>query len=254
MSETVQDSSKMAPPYFAFRTLTNTLDTMKEKGIPRRIDRTYLVGMAGAGQTQFISGLKSLGLIDAAGTVQPKFEELVLANSSERKRLLAELLVERYPEAVELGKTNATTGELVDVFREYGATGDTARKAIAFYLNAARYTGQVRLSPHFSTPKVTVRAKAKIRRDAEARAKREAESDREPKDERDNGLSFAAYHPAIAGVLTELPTKGKGWTKDRRDKWMKTFETVVDFGIPIVDEEPEEEEEPEETDETLDES
>ena len=59
----------------------------------------------------------------------------------------------------------------------------------------------------------------------------------------------------LAGVLTELPTKGKGWTKARRDKWMTTFETVVDFGIPIVDEEePDEEDETEETDETLDES
>src|SRR5438094_2008472 len=136
--ETAKDTSKAPPPYFAFRTLQNTLDLMKEKGTPVRVDRTFLVGMSGAGQTQFIAGLKSLGLIDAAGNVQPRLTQLVDASPADRKRLLGEVLQDRYPEAIELGKTNATTGQLIEIFKEYGVQGDTARKAIAFYLQAAR--------------------------------------------------------------------------------------------------------------------
>src|SRR5436190_9517934 len=64
------------------------------------------------------------------------------------------MLRDRYPEAVDLGGTNATTDELVEVFNGYGVKGDTARKAIAFYLQAAKYAGDIPLSPNFKTPTV----------------------------------------------------------------------------------------------------
>ena len=141
------------PPYFAFKTLTNTIEKMEEHGPPNRVDRTFLTGMSGAAQTQFIAGLKSLGLIsnDEKGIVQPALMELV-NNPDDRPALIGKLLRERYPEAVSLGEGNATTGELVEIFKEYGVQGDTARKAIAFYLQAAKYAGDVPLSHHFKTP------------------------------------------------------------------------------------------------------
>lgn len=238
------------PPYFAFKTLTNTMDDMKERGVPNRIDRTFLVGMSGAGQTQFIAGLKSLGLIDAAGKVQTRFTEMVQAPPAERRRVLAEVLRERYPEAIELGKTNATTGQLLEVFKEYGVQGDTARKAIAFYLNAARYAGDIPLSPMFQTPKVTAGPGTRKRR-------RTVTVDGNESDGNDGtpgplvGIPIPEFHPTLAGVLSEFPRRGQGWTKERRDKVMAMFEMAVDFTIPIVEEEDEEDFEEAETDETL---
>ncbi len=58
--ETATDSSKQAPPYFAYKTFLNQADLMKEKGIPKRIDRSFLLGMSGAAQTQYIAGMRSL--------------------------------------------------------------------------------------------------------------------------------------------------------------------------------------------------
>src|SRR6266511_782790 len=114
--ETKQD---VVPPYFAFKTLLNTLEDMKKRGIPNRIDRTFLTGMSGAGQTQFLHGLRSLGLLDGGGVPSNEFKEMVNGSSKDRQRVLGDVLRRRYPEAVELGKTNATTGELVEVFRGY---------------------------------------------------------------------------------------------------------------------------------------
>ena len=37
--------------------------------------------------------------------------------------------------------------------------------------------------------------------------------------------------------MKSLPKNG--WTKSNRDKFLKTFETVLDFVIPIVAKEPE---------------
>jgi hypothetical protein len=145
-------STSVAPPYFAFKTLTNMLVKMEEHGPPNRVDRSFLGGMSNAGQTQFIAGLKSLGLIaDDQSSLAPL--SALVTNPDERPALIGELVRRRYPEAVELGKTNATTDELVKIFKDhYGVQGDTARKAIAFFLQAAQYAGDIRLSPHFKTP------------------------------------------------------------------------------------------------------
>jgi len=235
---------KNPPPYFAFKTLTNVMDDMKERGVPNRIDRTFLVGMSGAGQTQFIAGLKSLGLIDSAGTVQERFTKMVEGDLADRRRILAEVLQERYPEAVELGKTNATTGQLVEVFREYGVTGDTARKAIAFYLNAARYAGDVPLSPMFQTPKVSAGAGGTRKRRKAAEVVKEIAPDALGQRERTNASgTFGPFHQVVAGVLGEFPAYPNGWTKARRDEVMNMFEMAVDFTIPVKTEEEIEEEE-----------
>jgi len=41
-----------------------------------------------------------------------------------------------------------------------------------------------------------------------------------------------ALPPAIAGLLTSLPTQGQGWTKAERDAFMTTLGVVVDFCFP----------------------
>lgn len=247
MSEPVETPTKdpeqqvLVPPYFAFKTLTNQLDFMKEKGVPARIDRSFLLGMSGAGQAQYITGLRSLGLIDANGTVSERLIQMVNGSAVDRKRLLREILHERYAKAIELGKQNATTGQLVELFREeYGATGDTARKGIAFYLNAARYAGDVPLSPMFQTPKVTSSGGTRRRRTREAVNGGGPETPETPQSPPAAGteIPMPAFHPTLAGVLMEFPTRGQGWTKERRDKTMQMFQFAVDFTIPIVDVEP----------------
>src|SRR5439155_10304872 len=114
---------------------------------------------------------------------------------------LGEVLRERYPEAVELGKTNATTGQLIEVFRDYGAQGDTARKAIAFYLQAAKFAGDIPLSPLFQTPKVSSTASGK-RRPRRLSGSTEAKGNQdEASQTTGKGASIPDLHPALAGVL-----------------------------------------------------
>ncbi len=180
---------------------------MEEHGPPTRIDRSFLPGMSGAGQTQLIAGLKSLGLIDEDGTVQPRLVEMV-TQPDRRAQVVGEMIRERYPEAVELGKRNATTGELVEVFREhYGVQGDTARKAIAFYLQAAAYAGDVPLSPNFKTP--STRSNGGVRRRPRPgqteQVEREAPATSPP--------PLPGMHPAIQTLVQSLPKFEDGAVK-----------------------------------------
>jgi hypothetical protein len=243
MTETTQepaqnpDSESLVPPYFAFRTLLNQLDYMKERGVPARIDRSFLVGMSGAGQAQYITGLRSLGLIDANGAVTPQLTEMVTGSIGDRKRVLREALESRYGKAIELGKTNATTGQLVELFREeYGATGDTARKGIAFFLNAARYVGDVPVSPMFQTPKVSSGSGARKRRRPDGDSDGESNNGGTPPAPPPSGTQMSVtVHTALAGVLMQLPPNGPAWSAERRDEFKRTFGMVLDFSYPVDD-------------------
>jgi len=222
------EARKTPPPYFAFKTLTNMIVKMEEHGPPIRIDRTFLTGMSGAGQTQFLAGLRSLGLIAEDGTVQPTLVELV-NRPDDRPALFGQLLRERYPEAVELGKDRATTGMLVEVFNEYGVQGDTARKAIAFYLQAAQYAGDIPLSPNFKTPTVRTGTGSRKRgRPARAPASDEGQNN-------GNALNApAGLHPALAGLLGDIPKRGQTWTRTEHDDFMDAFRAVIKIAAPIV--------------------
>lgn len=223
------------PAYFAFKSLTNTIVRMEEHGPPNRIDRSFLRGMSGAGQTQFIAGLKALGLIDEEGRPQARLIEMV-SDPDSRPRLIGEVLRERYPEAVALGETNATTDELVEVFNSYGIKGDTARKAIAFYLNAAKYAGDIPLSPNFKTP--TVRGTGSSRRRGRPRREDGARQSEAPANGVPTGL-----HPALAGLLGDIPKRGQTWTQQEHDRFKTAFDALLPIAAPISDEDGDDDEE-----------
>jgi hypothetical protein len=147
------DKSTWVPPYIAFTTLTDLLTRLeKGGGIPPQIDRSYLDSFSGAYQSQVIAALKSMALIRDNGEVTPQLVNMIV-NAAERKRLIGEMVSVLYPAVVKLGEINATQAQLIDEFRKFGITGDTQRKAIAFYLKAAKYA-DIKTSPHFKVPAV----------------------------------------------------------------------------------------------------
>lgn len=140
-------ASDSAPPYFPFKSLTNLLVRMETEDIPRRLDRGYLSNMAGGSIAQFLTGLRSLGLIDSDEHPRPELVKLV-KEGDQRPQLIADMIRAKYPWAIELGEAKATHQELEEAFRERGPSGSTLRKATAFYLAAARYA-ELPLSPFF---------------------------------------------------------------------------------------------------------
>lgn len=138
------------PPYMSFATMLNQIERMEREGTPSRIDRSYLVGMAGGTRNQFKMGLRSLGLIDESDQVTDTLVRLA-KHPEDRKALLAAILRERFPPLVSLDE-NATRGQLDDVLAGYGFGVDTRRKAASFYVAAATYAG-IALSPHIRPAK-----------------------------------------------------------------------------------------------------
>ena len=46
--------------------------------------------------------------------------------------------------------------------------------------------------------------------------------------------SSGPFPPALAGLLSTLPTSNAGWTKDQRDRFIATFGAVLDYSFPLV--------------------
>jgi hypothetical protein len=144
-----EGEKEFTPPYnITWTTLLNFMERLQGETLPNRIDRTYLSTYSGATQTYLISALRTFGFIGPNNEVLDSLREMV-RNSDDRPKLIADLLRNHYPGPVRLGMTNATTGELIEAFdKDFGQKGNTARKAMTFFLHAAQYAG-LQLSPHW---------------------------------------------------------------------------------------------------------
>jgi hypothetical protein len=215
---TVPDQN-FQPPYMSWATFEGILDQLKAGGLPDVIDRSVLVGKSGGDQSQFLRACRSFGLIDDEND-QPTERMRNLVNAEDRSTLLGEILREAYAPVVALS-TGATQAMLEDKFREYGIEGDTVRKAIAFYLNAAKQT-DIELSPRFKS----TRPGAGGRRTRRTKNKNNtgnsggpAEQHTPPPPPLGNDL------PEIVGALVaKLPKKGESWTADEAKWWIKMAE------------------------------
>ncbi|HEY5857037.1 MAG TPA: hypothetical protein VIW24_24110 [Aldersonia sp.] len=147
--ETTGDVFK--PPYMSFQTFWNFITELGENPLPPRIDRSIMNGKSGTDQANLFLALTSFGLIDDQAKVLPLLSNLTSADADARKSILRQMITEHYVEPMRVSSDNGTTKDLEDAFKEgYPsiASADTRRKAITFFLHAARVAG-LELSVHF---------------------------------------------------------------------------------------------------------
>ena len=144
------------PPYVSYRTLTNLLTEFQAQGIPSRIDRSVLAHKSGTVQSQLLLALRYLGLIKSSGHPTEKLRALVPSEGTQRKALLGKIIRNSY-EFVFAGGFDletATANQAEELFQSRGASGETARRCIAFFLAAAREGGipcSAYIKPHRKT-------------------------------------------------------------------------------------------------------
>lgn len=144
------EAEAFKPPYMSFQTFWNFVSELASKPLPPRIDRSLMGSKSGTDQANLTSTLVSLGLVDDAGVVQPGLVRLVQATDAERKAVMAALVREHYPQAMEVSEQNGTASALAEAFRNsFDLTApETRRKAMTFFLHAAR-TSELPVSVHF---------------------------------------------------------------------------------------------------------
>ncbi len=202
MAEPSEDT--FVPPYISFAQLENVLERMRNEGTPARIDRSYLASWSGSAQAQFLKATASLGLRDEHGRPTETLKQLV-EQPDARPALIGLILQEKYADALALGE-DATQQQLDEVFRAYpGISGTTTRKAITFYLHAAKFAG-IPVSPFFKSGRATPGGGAA--RASKPRAlRRTSPAPAEPVSSSPSaGNTLPQLHPAILTLVQALPT------------------------------------------------
>jgi hypothetical protein len=148
------ESKPSAPPVVSYKTFRTFLDGLRVT-MPDQIDRSIMHSYSGGVQSQLVHAVKSLHLVNQQNAPTETLRDLVNAEAADRQTHLAAVLRSSYPFLFD-GKfslKSATGRQLIDAFTSTGITGDTVRKAIAFFLAAAKDAG-IPLSPYFKKLKL----------------------------------------------------------------------------------------------------
>lgn len=225
-----QDSRKPLPAYVSYKSFSRFIKGLRDTHIPTRIDRSFLIGMSGSAQSALQGALLFLGLMDSTEKPTKALEAFILATGHEQGVKLKEMMLLAYPflfDGIDLKRS--TSGEVQEAFRKQGVSGSTAAKAIAFFLAAAKDAG-IEVSKNVKPPSVVRSAGTK-------RLASRVVDDEDDDEAQNNGGGFTPdVHPALAGILMQLPAAGQSFPVKSRERFMKAFEAVLTLVYPDDDE------------------
>lgn len=139
-----ETKAKDSPTYISYTTFITFLDWVKEmKVTPSQLDRT-LWGPKFAGSTgvQLMSGLRFLGLTTGSdNNPTPALDKLARADKEGRDAQMRELLKQAYGADFVDSLPAATPMIVNERLEALGATTSTHRKAVSFFVNAAKTCG-----------------------------------------------------------------------------------------------------------------
>jgi hypothetical protein len=174
-----------------------------------------------------MQSLQLLELIDDAGNPTETLEGLRRAKEPEFKDQLGAWIRGVYADVltfVDPAQDDETA--IRDAFRNYNPVGQQPRM-VTLFLSLCRAAGM--RPPEMvkeSRPRPTAR-KSGVSSTLSSRQKKSAADPSATS-------NFGRVPAPIAGLLGALPADGKGWSQTERDKFVKTFETILDFCYPLV--------------------
>jgi hypothetical protein len=177
------------PAYPSYVTFNNFIKGLRDTGIPSRIDKSVLGKLSGSAQAALVPGLKWLDLIDAAGTPTAKLEALVHADEASYPKELRKVLEASYSFITDgsITLSKATGSQVEGKFREYGISGSTVIKCMAFFILAAK-DARIELGPHVKAPKAAASSNGAKRKSRKAPLTGSDEPDEEEEEEKGDGI------------------------------------------------------------------
>jgi Family of unknown function (DUF5343) len=209
-------------PYAPPSAIIEIVSRYRSRGLMFPISAEVLarIGISESLIPRTLQSLQTLDLFNDAGNPTETLEGIRLAPEAEYKKRLADWLKSAYAGIfVIVDPTKDGSVRIRDAFRGYNPVGQQERMVTLFEglcaeaglvpeKPSAKKVAIIRSSSKASVP-VRLKAKPKI---------------------------SGALPPAIAGLLESLPASSDGWTDADRAKFLKTFESVLDFSIPIIKE------------------
>jgi hypothetical protein len=227
-------------PYAPGSGILSLIDRHRNKGLPSPVDAAVLerAGVSPSLIPRTLQALQTLDLIGDDGRPTEVFEAIRLAPEAEYKKRLADWLTDAYADALAfVDPATATETDIRDAFRKYVPTGQQDRMVslfIALFTAAGVMPERVRQIPPRKASNGGI-ALNKPRFVPKPPPKRRTQT----ADDGGSGSGqsqFTGLPPALAGLLQSLPANGEGWTQGRRDAFVTTFGTVLDFCFLVREE------------------
>ncbi|MBI4303175.1 MAG: DUF5343 domain-containing protein [Chloroflexi bacterium] len=233
-------SRKRLPPYVSYRTFTNCIDGMQQRGVPARFDRSYWEDMlSGSTGTQLLAALRFMNLIDVNGRTMPQLKPLVSAKGDQRAERLNEIASECYSFVLKgsLDLQNATRGQLEEAFKDsFQLTDDVNRKCIKFFIALANDAG-ITLSTHITkkirTAYSRTGTKAIARKTNGTRVVAKKTAVRTNRNSKTPQIleEIPGGTPWDKELLSKFPTFDPNWPDEVKLKWFAAFDELLRRGL-----------------------
>lgn len=231
-------------PYAPASAILEIVQRYRSRGLifPINSDVLARVGIAESLIPRTLQALQTLDLFNESGNPTETLEGIRVAPEAEYKTRLGDWLKAAYADVFAfVDPTTDDETRIRDAFRSYqpigqqnrmvtlfqglcAAAGLIADKPVSASRSRAVTTRVVRAPQVVRTPQVVRKDRVLFSRNSwDAEAERAATASMK--------LLSTNRFPAITGLLESLPQSG--WTKETRDKFIRTFEAVLDFSIPI---------------------
>jgi hypothetical protein len=228
-------------PYAPASAVQEVITRYRNRGLQTPINGEVLrrAGVSDSLIPRTLQALQTLDLIQQDGMPTPVLEGLRLAPEAEFKKRQEDWLKAAYADVfafVDPAQDDET--RIRDAFRSYGPIGQQDRM-VSLFTGLCNAAG---LMPAKPEQRPRQQAAVTPRRRTAAKKVATAEAGMTPgRGTRSNGsadsqgVGMKGVPAPLAGLFAALPSAEAGWNTASRDKFLATFETVLDFCIPIIE-------------------
>ena len=227
----VEQAQGGIPIYVSYLTFINFLDWLKEMTVvPSQIDRSlWSSKFSGSNGAQLMVGLRFLGLLEGEKP-EPELEPLAMADDASRKQLIKAVLERAYGEELIRELPRTTPGMLDKRLGDLGTTGPTHRKAVSFFVNAAKAIGlSVPVGISKKARNKPSPAKAGTSR-TNGRAEKPKPKEPDPSEgsggKTDVELPVASQSLMLWGLFQSLPAPGAVFGDSEQEKWIGAAKAI----------------------------
>ena len=214
---------KRLPPYVSYRTFRTFIGDL-ERGIPSRIDRSYMGNhLSGSTQTHLMSTLSFLNLVDGNNMPTNRLKLLVAAKDVKRTDILKQTCTDGYDFIFKgsFDSQTCTYAQLQEMFHStYQISSNVSRKCITFFVAMADDAGII-LSPHIRTHSASA---------TKVPGKKTA-----PRIRKNNQVMHIAeevpertYWDKL--LLEKFPSFDPSWPNEVKMQWFKAFDELLQRG------------------------
>ena len=227
-------------PYAPTKAILEIIDRYRHRGLASPISADVLAraGISDSLISRTLQALVTLDLIDEEGHPTPTLEGIRLAPEAEYKKRLEDWLKGAYADVFSyVDPTRDDETRIRDAFRTYQPVAQQSRMVSLFQgLCVAAGLVPEKTTRQTSRPAPPPVGNSRLRAYA-----RRVVAERSKDVSRHKSDNVSGLPAPLAGLLASLPPAEDGWTDAERERFLTTFRAVLDFCIPIIEEDADEE-------------